>query len=115
MFGMLEQYTRQLLDRPSFEASEDFGYNYCLFLYLRTKEQVLYFAEIIFDLYRLLSEHHPTRPSFVDQRAWDQEIKLKRASRWAMRPDEQYLGAEVNMLMGDRQVVSCHLFKLAHI
>jgi hypothetical protein len=115
VFHTLETNTRTLLERPSFVASEDFGNWYCLHIYLHSKQQALTFVEILFGKYGLLLKHHPTRPIFMDQRAWDEEIRLKRATKWIMRMNEQYLGAEANASMGDRQVLISQLSKLAHI
>ena len=109
LFVSLEVYTAKLLMKPSFAASEDFGNMYCLHLFFHSKLQTLAFIGILFDMYNLLSKNHPTRPFFMDQRAWDEEIRLKRASKWIKGMNEQYLGAGANAAMGDRQVLVSRL------
>jgi len=115
VFVSLEVHTARLLAQPSFVASQDFGEMYCLHLYFHSKLQALTFIEILFGMYNLLSTSHPTRPRFMDQRAWDEEIRLKRASKWIKGMYEQYLGAGANATMGDRQVLISQLSKLGHI
>lgn len=79
---------------------------YCVHLYTRAKQRALHFAHVLFAFYALLSEQNPDRPDDLnDKRPWDQEIRLKKTSKWLMSLGEQCDEATDNTQTGDEQVV----------
>ena len=86
--------------------SKDFGEMYCVHLYMNCKRQILGFTHVLFRLYALLSEHHPTRPGDLDDvRPWDEEIRFKKNCKWIEAMDEHYDEAKCNIETGDEQVI----------
>jgi hypothetical protein len=95
-----------LLRSPSYLKSQEFGELYAIHLYINSKKQTLGFTHVLFQLYALLSEQHPTRPDELDdEMPWDQEIRYKKNCKWIERLNEHYDEAKDNTATGNEQVI----------